>query len=324
MPMQQDLNEAVIFAKVVEKGSFTRAARSLGLPKTTVSRKVQDLEQRLGVRLLNRTTRQLNLTEAGAVYFEYSSRIAHELDEAMNAVLQLEDSPRGWLRVTAPFSLCSEVLSGLVRDFRELYPDVRVDLVLSNDRLDLIANQIDVAIRVGPMPDSSLVARTISRYRSFVYASERYIQRYGEPRIPEELEHHHALAAPADRRGDRHAWVLQHGGRSQEFTVNPVAVANDPFALRSLLLGGHGLMLSSEFVMCYDLQRGAVRRVLEGWTGPEMQLSAVYSGGKVVPPKVRSFVDFVTERLRIDHMLCTAEAGEADAAGGASAELDIA
>ncbi len=324
--MQQDLNEAVIFAKVVENGSFTGAARSLGLPKTTVSRKVQDLEQRLGVRLLNRTTRQLNLTEAGSVYYEYSSRIAQELDEAENAVLQLEENPRGWLRVTAPFTLCSEVLSGLVSDYHELYPEVRVDLVLSNERLDLIANQIDVAIRVGPLPDSSLIARTISRYNSYVYASESYIARYGEPLVPEDLERHHALAGSTDRRGNRHAWVLQHGGRSEEFTINPIAVANDPFALRTLLTGGHGLMLASEFVMCYDLQRGAVRQVLPGWSGEETVLSAVYPGGRVVPPKVRTFVDFVTERLRIDNMLCISDMpGMAEGEGGRQTKaLDIA
>ena len=117
--MLQDLNDALIFAKVVEQGSFTSAARLLGMPKTTVSRKVQGLERRLGARLLNRTTRRLALTEAGAVYVEYCSRIAQELAEAESAVHRLEDGPRGWLRVTAPFTLCTELLSTLIEEFRE-------------------------------------------------------------------------------------------------------------------------------------------------------------------------------------------------------------
>lgn len=170
--MLQDLNDALIFAKVVEQGSFSAAAKQLRLGKTTVSRKVQDLERRLGARLLNRTTRHLSLTEAGTIYFDYCNRIAHDLGEAEKAVHHLEESPRGWLRVTAPFTLCTEFTSILVRDFRQLYPQVRIELVLSNERLDLIANQIDVALRVGALPDSSLVARSLARFHSYVYASD--------------------------------------------------------------------------------------------------------------------------------------------------------
>ena len=142
--MLQDLNDALIFAKVVEQGSFISAAKQLRLGKTTVSRKVQDLERRLGARLLNRTTRNLSLTEAGAVYYDYCNRIVRDLGEAESAVHQLEESPRGWLRVTAPFTMCTEFTSTLVRDFRKLHPAVRIELVLSNERLDLVANQIDV------------------------------------------------------------------------------------------------------------------------------------------------------------------------------------
>lgn len=299
--MLQDLNDALIFAKVVEQGSFIAAAKHLRLSKTTVSRKVQDLERRLSARLLNRTTRKLSLTEAGAVYFDYCNRIARDLGEAEKAVHHLEESPRGWLRVTAPFTMCTEFTSVLVRDFRQLHPQVRIELVLSNERLDLVANQIDVALRVGPLPDSSLVARRLARHRSYVYASEAYLARHGEPRTPAELASHAILAKAMDRRGQRYVWQL-HNSASQETAeveVDPVAIANDPFALRGMLEDGQGIMLANEFVVCLSEEATRPRRILEGWEGPEVELNAVFPGGQLISPKVRTFVDFVVERMRM-------------------------
>ncbi|MEA3252695.1 MAG: LysR family transcriptional regulator [Pseudomonadota bacterium] len=321
--MVQDLNDALIFAKVVEQGSFTAASRLLGIPKTTVSRKIQGLEQRLGARLLQRTTRRLSLTEAGGVYYEYCNRITQDLSEAESAVHQLEGSPRGWLRVTAPFTMCTEFTSTLVRDFRELYPEVRIDLVLSNEHLDLVAHQIDVALRVGNLPDSSLVARPLARYRSFVYASERYIARHGAPRTPDELARHPVLAKSSDRRNQRYFWRLHNGSRHEEVAVEPIAVANDPFVLRRLLVEGHGLMLASEIVACWGPEGEQLHRVLEGWSGPETELNAVFPSGKLISPKVRSFVDMVAERIQIDsgfsanhwQLPAVADAADLDATG---------
>ncbi|TDX32803.1 transcriptional regulator /LysR family transcriptional regulator [Modicisalibacter xianhensis] len=298
--MVQDLNDALIFAKVVEQGSFTAASKLLGIPKTTVSRKIQGLEQRLGARLLHRTTRRLSLTEAGGVYYEYCNRITQDLSEAESAVHQLEGSPRGWLRVTAPFTMCTDFTSTLIRDFRELYPEVRIDMVLSNEHLDLVAHQIDVALRVGTLPDSSLVASPLARYRSFVYASERYIERHGEPESPAELADHWVLAQSKDRRNQRYFWQLHNGSHREEIAVEPIAVANDPFVLRRLLVEGHGLMLASEIVACWGPQESRLHRVLEGWAGPEVELNAVFPSGKLISPKVRSFVDMVAERIQID------------------------
>ena len=299
--MLQDLNDALIFAKVVEQGSFIAAAKQLRLSKTTVSRKVQTLEQRLGARLLHRTTRRLSLTEAGSIYFDYCNRIVRDLGEAEKAVQHLEESPRGWLRVTAPFTLCTEFTSVLIEDFRKLYPQVRIELVLSNERLDLVAEQIDVALRVGPLPDSSLMARALARYRSYVYASEGYVARYGEPRHPSELVGLPALANSKDRRGQRFLWHLRHAqsGEAIEAEVDPVAIANDPFVLRNLLADGQGVMLASEFVVCLGPETERPRRILEEWEGPETELHAVFPGGSLISPKVRTFVDFVVERMHM-------------------------
>ena len=220
--MSRDLNDTLVFVKVVEHGSFISAARALRLPKTTVSRKVQDLETRLGAQLLHRTTRKLGLTEAGNVYFEHSQRIARELDDAERAVSELQGGPRGWLRITAPYSLGITWIAPLLGEFRARHPEVRVDMVLSNESLDLIDKEIDVALRIGNLPDSNLVARRLTVFRTQIYASPVYLARHGEPLQPDDLQHHQTLAieqVPSRQRRRvrltaRYAWTLSDGERT--------------------------------------------------------------------------------------------------------------
>lgn len=297
--MSRDLNDTLVFVKVVEHGSLTAAARSLRLPKTTVSRKLKDLETRLGARLLNRTTRRLALTEAGSVYFEHSKRIAEQLDEAESAVHQLEGSPRGWLRVTAPYTLAETTLTPALLEFRQRYPEVHLDIMLSNDRIDLLENEIDVALRVGPLADSTLVARRLAVYTNQVYASEGYLARYGEPMTPEDLQHHRALVNTIHRRGQRYCWPLVNGEREEEFEVRPVLVANDPFVGLSMLGADQGLMLANDVMVKCCGKYENVRRVLAAWRGPDMELNAVFPGGRVLSPKVRVFVDFMAEKMEM-------------------------
>ena len=298
--MPRDLNDTLIFVKVVEHGSFTAAARQLRLPKTTVSRKVQDLEQRLGAQLLQRTTRKLGLTEAGNVYYEHSQRIARELDEAESAVGQLQGGPRGWLRITAPYSVGITWIAPLLGEFHALHPEVRVEMLLSNESLDLISKEIDVALRVGTLPDSNLTARRLSVFRTQVYASPLYLERHGEPLHPDDLQHHRALAMQKQRRNGGYSWPLSDGKRTVDFAVDPVLVANDPIALRGALLCGEGLMLCTDITVKAFAEMGQVRRVLAGWTGPELDFNAVFTRGSVPSPKVRAFVDFLVERLNFD------------------------
>jgi len=297
--MNRDLNDTLVFLRVVENGSFTAAARSLGLPKTTVSRKLRDLENRLGARLLNRTTRRLALTEAGTVYYDHCKRIAVQLDEAESAVHQLEGSPRGWLRITAPHTLAETTLTPLLLEFSQLYPEVHLDITLSNEVLDLMENQIDVALRVGPLADSTLVARRLAVYTSQIYASEGYLERYGEPVVPEDLQHHRALVGSMHRRGQRYCWPLNDGEREEEFEVKPVLVANDPFVGLAMLGADHGLMLASEVMIKYCMKFSNVRRVLAAWKGVDLELHALFQGGRVLSPKVRAFVDFMAERMEM-------------------------
>jgi DNA-binding transcriptional LysR family regulator len=326
--MSRDLNDTLIFVKVVEHGSFIAAARSLRLPKTTVSRKVQDLEARLGAQLLHRTTRKLGLTEAGNVYYEHCQRIARELDEAESAVGQLQGGPRGWLRITAPYSLGIERIAPLLGEFHALHPEVRVEMLLSNESLDLIDREIDVALRVGALPDSNLVARRLAMLRTQVYASPEYIARHGEPLDPEDLQHHRTFGMQKMLRNGQYYWPLTDGQRTVEYRIDPVMVANDPAAVRGALLCGEGLMLASDIMVKAFAQQGYVRRVLAGWTGPEYELNAVFPRGRVQSPKVRAFVDFLLERFSLDadymEELCPVLCNARSAAHEASAALEAA
>jgi len=330
--MTRDLNDTLVFVKVVELGSFVAAAKALRLPKTTVSRKVQDLETRLGAQLLHRTTRKLGLTEAGNVYFEHCQRIARELDEAESAVGQLQSGPRGWLRVTAPYSLGATWIAPLLGEFHARHPEVRVELILSNDQLDIIAGEIDVALRVGNLPDSNLVARKLSVFRTAVYATPSYIERFGEPLHPDDLIHHRALAMTKNRNGNAFIWTLGDGeGKLRDFPVDPIVIANDPAALRGALLGGEGLMLTSDVMVRAYAEQGLVQRVLAGWRGADYDLNALFPRGQVQSPKVRAFIDFLVERLNFDETYmqvfcedserCQHLAAAAAAAEAATAEM---
>jgi DNA-binding transcriptional LysR family regulator len=298
--MARDLNDTLIFVKVVEHGSFIAAARILRLPKTTVSRKVQELETRLGAQLLHRTTRKLGLTEAGNIYYEHCQRIARELDEAESAVGQLQGGPRGWLRVTAPYSLGIERLAPLLGQFHARHPEVRIEMLLSNEPLDLIDKEIDVALRVGNLPDSNLVARRLSVLRTQVYGSPAYLERHGEPLHPDDLQHHRTFGMQKMMRNGHYYWPLSDGEHTVEYRIDPIMVANDPAAVRGALLCGEGLMLASDIMVRAYAENGHVRRVLAGWAGPELELNALFPRGQVTSPKVRAFVDFLVERLNLD------------------------
>jgi LysR family transcriptional regulator for bpeEF and oprC len=298
--MSRDLNETLIFAKVVELGSFTAAGRMLGIPKATVSRKVQALEARLDVRLMKRSTRRIGLTEAGALYYEHARQIAQELDQAESAVQQLQGGPRGWLRFTAPYSLGQQAIAPLLPAFRAQHPEVRVEMMLSNEVEDLIGAEFDLALRAGQLPpDSRLVARTLLWLRSAVFASTAYLERFGEPAAPAELAQHRALCASWNRQGNRYAWLLKRGDDTVEVPLQPVLVVNDPVALLPAVRAGEGLALLIEAVAEAGQGRRGLRRVLEGWHAPEVPINAVFPPGRVVPPKVRAFIDFLLANLSL-------------------------
>lgn len=325
--MSRDLNDTLVFVKVVEHGSFIGAARALRLPKTTVSRKIHDLEARLGAQLMHRTTRKLGLTEAGNIYYEHSQHIARVLDEAASAVGQLQQGPRGWLRITAPYSFGVTWIAPLLGEFYLRYPEVRIEMELTNESLDLIDKEIDVALRVGELVDQSLVARRLVSFRTQVYATPIYVAQHGEPRHPDELQHHRTFAMNKyhGRNGSGYAWTLSNGTHKADYRIDPVLVTNDPAALRGALLSGEGLMLAADVMVKPDAAQGRVVRVLAGWEGPTVDMSAVFPRGQGKSPKVRAFVDFMVERLGfdVDYMegICPhGKCPEAEAAAAALAD----
>jgi DNA-binding transcriptional LysR family regulator len=295
--MAHDLNAAVIFAGVVREGSFTAAAHALQLPKTTVSRKVQDLELWLGAQLLNRTTRRMSLTEAGAVYFQHCEDIARKLDEAEAAVGQLRGEPRGALRITASYSVMLSLVAPLLGEFSSLYPLVRLDLALSHRTLDLLKDGIDIALRLGSLPDSSMAARHLGVLANRVYASPAYLARRGEPRRPDELARHLALTTRVAEQGNRYAWPMTDGGELRDYEINPVIVADDPEALKEPLFAGAGLMMATDLIMRRHADEGRVQAVLPGWLGRCPELHAVFPRGHIQPPKLRAFIDFLVSKL---------------------------
>jgi DNA-binding transcriptional LysR family regulator len=292
-----DLNETLMFVTVVERGSFTAAARALGVPKTTLSRKVQALEERIGARLLKRTTRRLGLTESGQLYYEHCARLPRLLEEAETAVSHLSSAPRGWLRLTAPYTLGTQIIVPLMPEFMLRYPDVRIDMTLSNDVVDLVASDLDLALRVGPLVDSTLVARLLGRFSTHVYASPEYLMRYGEPLRPADVAFHRALAQSQQRHHGRITWVLSDGTSTHEQAITPVFVINEPSALRNAAVAGLGLALLPDRLAAPNEQDGTLQRVLSLWAGPVAELNAVFARDRVMPPKVRSFIDFLVERL---------------------------
>lgn len=290
---QAQFSEILVFTQVVRSGSFTAAASNLGMPKSTVSRKVADLEERLGARLLQRTTRSMNLTDAGQVFYTHCSRILAELEEAEHAVTQMQGTPRGILRLTIPFSF--SVLGPLLAEYLQLYPEVQVEIFSTERRVDLVEERFDLALRAGASPDTSLVGRKLGTVRRSVLASPQLLESTGRLRHPSELEKHPCLAfAPEGA-----SWTLTRGDQEQVVELKPRLLINDYDFLRSVTRAGQGFALLPEFHCLEDVNRGLLLPVLEPWVAPEIPLYALYPAARYVPAKVTAFLDLLRDRLAL-------------------------
>jgi len=292
-----DLSEIGVFVQVVQAGSFSQAARDLGLPKSTVSRKVAQLEERLGARLLQRTTRKLSLTEVGAMYHERCSRILPELEAAEREVHDLQDVPRGLLRVSAPLRFA--ILGDVVAEYLSRYPDVRVEVSCTDRVVDLIEEGFDLAIRAGTLTDGSLIARRLmDSIPHFIVASPAYVAQRGRPRTPDDLARHDCLLFGPQR--ERATWRFQRGGKTVEVAVNGRVAINDFDFLCKSALAGHGIGRMPAPQCCAELRAGRLVRLLEDWQIAEFPLSIVYPSTRHLSPKVRAFIDLARERLTPD------------------------
>src|SRR3954471_20416273 len=241
-----DLNDIVVFTKVAETKSFTGAADALGLPKSTVSRKLAQLEERLGVRLVQRTTRKLALTEIGEAYYERCARIVADVVSAEQLVTDMQSTPRGRLRVTSSVDFATRYFGKIIADFLAVHPDINVELEATDKVVDMIEDGFDLALRFGPMPESTLIARRLGAVHLIACATPDYLSRRGTPEVIEELdEHDHVLFTPSSR---NQPWTLVNGDASYDFG-RPARFASNNFgAVMNAALAGTGIALVSDFM----------------------------------------------------------------------------
>lgn len=283
------------FVRVAEAGSFVAAAQRLGLSAAMVSRHVQDLEQRLGTRLLNRTTRRISLTEAGAAYFERGRQLLRELEELDLSAAREVQQPRGLLRVNAPVVFGTRHLSRLLTEYQERYPDVAIDLSLTDRFIDLVEEGADLAVRIGALTDSTLVARRLCPARLVLCASPAYLAQHGTPGSTDALASHNCLGYTYTRGGVE--WEL-HGADG------PVVVpfrgslrANHGEVLLQAALDGMGIILSPTFIVGEALCDGRLQQVLPRVGLTELSVYAVFPSRKFLSAKVRTFVDFLAGKF---------------------------
>lgn len=284
-----DLQDVTAFLAVVDTGSFTAAARRLGLAKSNVSRRVARLEQRLGARLLERTTRRQRMTEVGETYHEHVTQAMQQLDEAARSVSEIQGEPRGRLRLTAPADW-NETTGRLVAEFSAQYPHIQVEVDLTQRRVDLVAEGFDVALRAGRLEDSSLIARSVGEGATHLYASPAYLERRGQPRSPAELPEH-AFVLFRGRQGEARLQLDGPDGEHQELLVSGVISALDFGFVRHALLHGAGIGLLPDSLGAAELDCGRLRLVLPRYSMGS-SFHVVYPSARFLSPKVRVFVDF--------------------------------
>lgn len=289
-----------LFTKVVDLGSFSEAGRQLDLDQSSISRQVSALEDQLGVRLLNRTTRRLALTEAGQLYYERAVSILSEIEEANQAVLQLSATPRGTLRITVPVVFGRLHVAVALPGFLAQFPELRVDLTLTDHELDLLEEGADLAIRMGEPNATTLIVRKLAENPWIIVGSPDYLARSGVPERPEELIRHNCITR-RPQSGGGFEWEFKGNGRVHHVTVSGNLVTNNPEVLRAGALGGLGLARLSSWTVGKDLQSGALKRVLGEYEvtplGAEGPIYAVYPHNRHLSAKVRVFVDYLVEWL---------------------------
>lgn len=295
----EDFNDLALFAHVVEQQGFSAASRYLGIPKSRLSRRVSQLEERIGVRLLQRSSRRLLLTSVGRQFYERCQATVAAGEEAFDVVRQATAQPQGLLRVSCPFTLAQFWLTPLIPAFMRAFPGVRLQLEVSNRRVDPLQENIDVVLRVRrpPFEDSSLVARPLGNTVDVLLASPALVQELGTPHTPADLAGWPVLSLPAEN--ERYRWMLERGARDaqevHEFAFTPHFVTDDMFALRHLAEQGMGLALLPE-LMCRDaLADGRLLRLCGQWACAASEIQAAFASRRGMLPAVRAFIDHLLQ-----------------------------
>ena len=288
------LDDLEAFVAVVEAGSITQAADRLGIAKSAVSRRLSALEQRLGVELIRRTTRRLNLTETGRGFYEQSSRILADLDEAESAAAQSHGELRGRLRIALPLSFGLKHMGRPISEFVRRHPKVTFDLDLNDRRVDLLEEGADLALRIGRLEDSSLIARRLFDARTVLVASAEYLERHGAPAVPHDLAAHRCLAYSNLREPNR--WRCRdRDGKAIDVAIKPVMMASSGDFLSGMAADGHGIAMQPTFIAGPLVESGALVPILTDYQWPITPAYAVYPPTRHLTYRVRAFIDFLAE-----------------------------
>jgi DNA-binding transcriptional LysR family regulator len=286
-----DLNDLRVFEKVATLRSFSAAGRTLGIPKSSVSRCVSRLETAFGIRLVQRTTHDVQLTEAGAALHERCKNLLSHINETIDMVSGLSGNPRGLLRISVGIGFGYNVLSHLLPEFLERYPDVNVALELTSRSVDLIAENVDVTVRIGPMTDSQLVAVRLGTIRRYLCAAPAYLARHGSPLTLDEIQVHHAIEMPGTN-GRPRPWIFKNPtGEEKKFELNPRLSINDPLLIHRQVVYGAGLGCLSGYLCAPDIKAGRLVHLFPEWTLPPVAVNAVFPSSRELSPTVRAFVE---------------------------------
>jgi DNA-binding transcriptional LysR family regulator len=295
-----DFNESAVFVKVVQAGSFSAAARQLGLPTSTISTRISRLEKRLGITLLQRTTRRLSLTEAGTVYYHHASQGLSYLLEAEAAIDEARKRPQGKLKVTAPADLGDSMLAKLIERTQLEFPELEMELILTDLYVDLVAEGVDVAIRTGDLRDSSLVAKSLGTIHWAIFASRDYLERSAPLDVPHDIHAHHCLQfTPMGR----DIWNLSNVESNLSIPLQARTMANSIGIVKSMAENGQGIALLPAFICKQGLISGDLLRVLPEWQGKADPVHLVYPKQRFMPPKLRAFLDIAQNEL-ISQFIC--------------------
>lgn len=292
----ENLTDIAVFVQVVKANSFTAAARDLDISRSVTSKYVSRLEQRLGIRLLNRTTRRLRLTEAGVRFYEQSRSALGQLEDAEGEIQAMQSAPKGKLRISAPSSFGVIHLAPLIPELQENYPDLSIELSLDDKLVDIVETGTDVAIRIADLPDSTLIAKRIANCRYVVCASPNYLEEHGGPNTPDDLAEHNCLlfkfwGSPAQ-------WqFLDKNDQFVDVTVRGNAVSNNSLAMREMLLQGGGITMAPTFLVGEDIEKGHLKAVLSDHRFKPLSIYAVYPHRQFLAAKVRAFLEFLSERI---------------------------
>lgn len=286
--MLKDLNEIVVFTRVAQLGSFSKASKALATPVSTVSRKVSDLEERLGTTLILRTTRKLSLTKKGLEFYEQCASHIQGLEEAEALLTQGLTQAEGLLRISVPVIMGRGLFIDFVSDFLKRHPKIQIDLLITNQFVDLVSENVDVAIRFGALQDSSLIAKRLGWSRSFLVASPKYLQKHGNPHDPKQLIDHDCVIFKGRKPASE--WELTNEKNKVRVKVSGVISGSDFSSVNEFALRGHGIALLPE-VYCFEaIKSGQLVRVLPQWGSPASPVHAVYLSRKFMPGKMQVFL----------------------------------